>query len=43
MLSANNWTEHRFSSAGVRERTEGVEGVCNSKEEQYQPTRPLEL
>jgi hypothetical protein len=30
MLSAIHWTEHGVSNEGVRERTEGVEGVCNS-------------
>jgi hypothetical protein len=29
MLAANHWTEHRVPKIGVRERTEGVEGVCN--------------
>jgi hypothetical protein len=29
MLTANHWTEHRFPNGGVRERTHGVEGVCN--------------
>jgi hypothetical protein len=26
---ANHFTEHRIPKNGVRERTEGVEGVCN--------------
>jgi hypothetical protein len=30
MLAANNWTEYRVPNGVVRERTEGVEGVCNS-------------
>jgi len=29
MLAANHQTEHRNSNGGVRERTEGAEGVCN--------------
>jgi hypothetical protein len=29
MLIANHWTEHGDPNGGVRERTEGVEGVCN--------------
>ena len=29
MLAANHWTEHRVPNGGVRERTEGAEGVCN--------------
>jgi hypothetical protein len=29
MLQANHWTEHGIPNGGVRERTEGVEGVCN--------------
>jgi len=29
MLAANHWTEHRYPSGRVRERTEGAEGVCN--------------
>jgi hypothetical protein len=29
MLTANHWTEHRNPNGGVREMTEGVEGVCN--------------
>jgi hypothetical protein len=29
MLTANHWAEHRVLNRGVRERTEGVEGVCN--------------
>jgi hypothetical protein len=28
MLTANHWTEHRVPNAGVREKTEGAEGVC---------------
>ena len=28
MLAANHWTEHGFLNGGVRERTEGPEGVC---------------
>jgi hypothetical protein len=27
--AANHWTEHRVPNGGVRERTEGAEGVCN--------------
>jgi hypothetical protein len=29
MLEANNWTEREVPKGGIRERTEGVEGVCN--------------
>ena len=29
MLTANHWTERGVPNRGVRERTEGVEGVCN--------------
>jgi hypothetical protein len=29
MLADNHWTEHGVSNGGVRERIEGVEGVCN--------------
>jgi hypothetical protein len=29
MLASNHWTEHRVLNGGVRERTEGAEGVCN--------------
>jgi hypothetical protein len=29
MLIAKHWTEHRDHNEGVRERTEGAEGVCN--------------
>jgi hypothetical protein len=29
MLAANHWTEHGDPNGGVRERTEGAEGVCN--------------
>ena len=29
MLTANHWTEHEVRNRGVRERTEGVEGLCN--------------
>jgi hypothetical protein len=29
MPTANHWTENRVPSEGVRERTEGAEGVCN--------------
>jgi hypothetical protein len=28
MLTANHWTEHGAPNKGVRERPEGVEGVC---------------
>jgi hypothetical protein len=30
MLTANHWTECGVPNRGVRERTEGVEGDCNS-------------
>jgi hypothetical protein len=30
MLAANHWTELGVPNRGVRERTEGAEGVCNS-------------
>jgi hypothetical protein len=29
MLATNHWTDHRVLNGGVRERTEGAEGVCN--------------
>jgi len=29
MLTANHWTEPEDPNGGVRERTEGAEGVCN--------------
>jgi hypothetical protein len=29
MLGANNWTDHWVPNRGVREKTEGAEGVCN--------------
>jgi hypothetical protein len=29
MLTANHWIEQWVPNGGVRERTEGVEGVCN--------------
>jgi len=29
MLVTNHWTEHGVSNGGVRERTEGTEGVFN--------------
>jgi len=29
MLAANHWAENRIHNGGVRERTEGAEGVCN--------------
>jgi hypothetical protein len=29
MLTANHWTEHRILNGGVREKTEGAEGVYN--------------
>jgi hypothetical protein len=29
MLPDNNWTGHRVPNGGVRERTEGAEGVFN--------------
>jgi hypothetical protein len=29
MLIANHWTEYEVPNGGVRERTEGAEGVCN--------------
>ena len=29
MLSANHWAEQGGPNGGVRERTEGTEGVCN--------------
>jgi hypothetical protein len=30
MLAANHWTYHGVHNEGVREKTEGAEGVCNS-------------
>jgi hypothetical protein len=29
MFAANHWTKHGVLNGGVRERTEGAEGVCN--------------
>jgi hypothetical protein len=29
MLTSNHWTEYTVLNRGVREMTEGVEGVCN--------------
>jgi hypothetical protein len=29
LLTTNHWTEYRIPNKGVRESTEGVEGVCN--------------
>jgi hypothetical protein len=29
MFTANHWTEHGDLNGGVRERTEGAEGVCS--------------
>jgi hypothetical protein len=29
MLTASHWTEHRVTNGGVREKTEGIKGVCN--------------
>jgi hypothetical protein len=29
MLTVNHWTEHRIPNGGVKERTEGAEGICN--------------
>jgi hypothetical protein len=29
MLAANHWSVHGDPKRGVRERTEGTEGVCN--------------
>jgi hypothetical protein len=29
MFEANHWTEHGVPKKGLRERTEGVEEVCN--------------
>jgi hypothetical protein len=47
MLSANRWTEHRVPKGGVRERTEGSEGICSpigrktiSKTNQIPPELP---
>jgi hypothetical protein len=31
MLTANHWTEHNVPDGGIKERTEGDEGVCNPK------------
>ena len=40
MLIANLWTGHKVPNGGVRERTEGFEGVATPQEEQqYQPIR----
>jgi hypothetical protein len=29
MFIANHWTEHGVLNGGVREKTEGAEGLCN--------------
>jgi hypothetical protein len=29
MLTVNHWTDHGDPNGGVRERTEGIEGICN--------------
>jgi hypothetical protein len=29
IFAANHWTERRVRNGGVRERTEGAEGICN--------------
>jgi hypothetical protein len=29
MLATKHWTEYRDPNGGVRERTEGAEGICN--------------
>jgi hypothetical protein len=34
MLAANHWSEHGVPNGGVRERTEGAEGICIPEEEQ---------
>jgi len=31
-LASNHWNENGVPSGGVRERTEGTEGVCNTIE-----------
>jgi len=33
MLAAKHWTEQGVPNGGVKERTEGAEGVCNLIEE----------
>ena len=38
MLTANHCTEHGVPNGGVRERTEGVEGVCNNINQPYPST-----
>jgi hypothetical protein len=45
MLTANHWTERGVPNRGVRERTEGVEEVCNLIERTTMPTNqtPPEL
>jgi len=30
MFAANRWTEQEDSNGGVREKTEGAEGICNT-------------
>jgi hypothetical protein len=39
MLVANHSTDHGILNGGVRERTEGAEGVFNPIGKQFQPTR----
>jgi hypothetical protein len=51
MLTANHWTEHgvpnEVPKGGVREKTEGAEGVCNTIERTIilftQTPPPLEI
>ena len=38
MLAAKHWTDHGVPNGGVRQRTEGAEGICNSIERTTVPT-----
>jgi hypothetical protein len=41
MFTVNHKTEHGDPNGGVREKTEGDEGIATPQEEQqYQPIRP---
>jgi hypothetical protein len=40
MLTANHWTEHGVLNGGIRERTEGAEGVCNNINQPNPPEFP---
>jgi hypothetical protein len=40
MLTANYWTEQVFPYGGIREKTEGVEEVCNTIGRKTIPNNP---